>query len=179
MTSLRSRVVVALLLPVLGFSLLLLPGRETLAACRAGTPCIENFRATPFETVSFPKMDRTLLAVTEMRALRAALQADECGVAVALEGRHAVYLWQNPSLHIRTFSSECVFVTGNEFIRKLKALGKAQNVTVTLNASRGKGSHPTLYYASAFTVVRNPKDELKTGTFRAMCRQLGIKPNDL
>ena len=61
MTSLRSRVVVALLLPVLGFSLLVLPGRETLAACRPGTPCIENFRATPFETVSFPKMDWTLL----------------------------------------------------------------------------------------------------------------------
>ena len=61
MTPLRSRVVVALLLPVLGFSLLVLPGRETLAACRPGTPCIENFRATPFETVGFPQMDWTLL----------------------------------------------------------------------------------------------------------------------
>ena len=30
-----------------------------------------------------------------------------------------------------------------------------------------------------FTVVRNPKDELKTGTLRAMCAQLGIKPTDL
>jgi mRNA interferase HicA len=70
-------------------------------------------------------------------------------------------------------------MTGNDFIRKLKALGKAQRVAVSLNAARGKGSHQTLYFGAAFTVVRNPKDELKTGTFHAMCKQLGIKPSDL
>ena len=37
----------------------------------------------------------------------------------------------------------------------------------------------TLYFGAVFTVVRNPKDELKTGTLRAMCAQLGIKPTDL
>ncbi len=68
---------------------------------------------------------------------------------------------------------------GNEFIRKVKSLGKARGVSVTLNASRGKGSHQTLYYGSAFTIVRNPKDELKTGTFHAMCNQLGINAGDL
>jgi mRNA interferase HicA len=45
--------------------------------------------------------------------------------------------------------------------------------------SRGKGSHQTLYYGAAFTNVRNPKYELKTGTFHAMCSQLGIRPSDL
>jgi len=60
-------------------------------------------------------------------------------------------------------------MTGNEFIRKAKALGKRSGISVTLNASRGKGSHQTLYYGTAFTVVRNPKDELKTGTLHAMC----------
>ena len=64
-------------------------------------------------------------------------------------------------------------------MRKVKALGKKRRVTVSLDASRGKGSHRTLYYGSAFTVIRNLKDELKTGTFHAMCSQLGIKPNDL
>jgi len=58
---------------------------------------------------------------------------------------------------------------GNEFIRKVKAQGKQRGIVVTLNASRGKGSHQTLYYGTAFTVVRNPKDELKTGTLHAMC----------
>lgn len=70
-------------------------------------------------------------------------------------------------------------MTGNEFIRKVKMFGKQCNVAVKLDASRGKGSHQTLYFGGAFTVVRNPKDELKTGTLHAMCSQLGIKPNDL
>jgi mRNA interferase HicA len=70
-------------------------------------------------------------------------------------------------------------MTGNEFIRKVKVLGKSRGVTVVLNASRGKGSHQTLYFGSTFTIVRNPKDELKTGTSHAMCSQLGIEPGDL
>lgn len=70
-------------------------------------------------------------------------------------------------------------MTGHEFIRKVKALGKQRGLTVLLNASRGKGSHQTLYFGAAFTVVRNPKDELKTGTLNAMCSQLGIKVSDL
>ena len=70
-------------------------------------------------------------------------------------------------------------MNGNEFIRKLKAFGKKQGIAVMLNASRGKGSHQTLYFGTAFTIIRNPKDELKTGTLHAMCSQLGIKPNEL
>jgi mRNA interferase HicA len=69
--------------------------------------------------------------------------------------------------------------TGNEFMRKLKVLGKTRRVVVRLDASRGKGSHQTLYFGAAFTTIRNPKDELKTGTFHAMCTQLGIKASDL
>jgi mRNA interferase HicA len=80
---------------------------------------------------------------------------------------------------MRTFSSDNAAMTGNEFIRKVKALGKVRKVTVVLNASRGKGSHQTFYFGTNFTVVRNPKDELKTGTFHAMCAQLGIKAGDL
>ena len=70
-------------------------------------------------------------------------------------------------------------MTGHEFIRKLKALAKARQVAVRLDSSRGKGSHQTLYFGSAFAIIRNSKDELKTGTFHAMCAQLGIKAIDL
>ena len=70
-------------------------------------------------------------------------------------------------------------MTGNELIRKIKALGRERGIVVRLDASRRKGSHQTLYFGSAFTVIRNPKDELKTGTFHAMCAQLGIKAIDL
>jgi mRNA interferase HicA len=80
---------------------------------------------------------------------------------------------------LRTFLTDNGLMTGNEFVRKVKALARRRGVTVTLNASRGKGSHRTLYYGSAFTVIRDLKDELKTGTFHAMCSQLGITSNDL
>lgn len=70
-------------------------------------------------------------------------------------------------------------MTGGEFVRKVKALGRARRIPVSLNAARGKCSHQTLYFGGAFTVVRNLKDELKTGTLHAMCSQLGIKVEDL
>lgn len=79
----------------------------------------------------------------------------------------------------RTVSTDNACMTGNEFLRRVKALGKRRGIAVTLNAARGKGSHQTLYYGSAFTVVRNPKDELKTGTLHGMCSQIGIKVSDL
>ncbi len=50
---------------------------------------------------------------------------------------------------------------------------------MSINAARGKGSHQTVYFGAAFTILRNPKDELKTGTLHAMCTQLGIKVSDL
>ena len=61
----------------------------------------------------------------------------------------------------------------------MRTLGKCRGVAVRLDASRGKGSHQTLYFGRRFTVVRNPKDELKDGTFHGMCIQLDIKPADL
>jgi mRNA interferase HicA len=70
-------------------------------------------------------------------------------------------------------------MTGNEFIRRVRVLAKQRGVPMMLNASRGKGSHQTLYYGTAFTIVRNPKDELKTGTLHGMCAQFGIKTSDL
>lgn len=70
-------------------------------------------------------------------------------------------------------------MTGNEFLRRLRALGRVRGVGVRLDAARGKGSHQTLYFGTAFTILRDPKDELKTGTLHAMCKQLGIKMIDL
>jgi mRNA interferase HicA len=55
-------------------------------------------------------------------------------------------------------------MTGNEFIRKIRSLGRKRGVKVAFVPERGKGSHGTLYYGEKLTIVRNPKDELKTGT---------------
>ena len=70
-------------------------------------------------------------------------------------------------------------MTGNEFIRKVKKLGKERGVTVQFVARRGKGSHGTLFYGTQFTIVPNPKNELKTGTLHAMLTQLGLKGEEL
>ena len=50
---------------------------------------------------------------------------------------------------------------------------------VVFVARRGKGSHGTLYYGNRFTIVRNPKDELKKGTLHAMLVQLDLRFEDL
>jgi mRNA interferase HicA len=68
---------------------------------------------------------------------------------------------------------------GIEFIRKIKKLGRNKSITVVFVPRRGKGSHGTLFYGEKFTIVRNPKDELKTGTVHGMLDQLGLKLSDI
>ena len=63
---------------------------------------------------------------------------------------------------------------GSEFLRKVQALARQTGTDVTFTPQRGKGSHGTLYYGGRRTVLRNIKDELKTGTLHAMLKQLGI-----
>jgi len=58
-------------------------------------------------------------------------------------------------------------------------LPKSGGLFFQLDAARGKGSHVTLYFGDKLTIVRNPKDELKTGTYHAMLKQLGVDPEEL
>ena len=58
-------------------------------------------------------------------------------------------------------------------------LGRKRGVRVIVDERRGKGSHVTLWFGDRFTVVRNPKDELKTGTLHEMLKQIGITLSDL
>jgi len=75
--------------------------------------------------------------------------------------------------------SDKFFMTGSEFIRKVKKLGQKKGIPVRFIARRGKGSHGTLFYGSRFTIVRNRKDELKKGTLHAMLDQLGVNLDDV
>lgn len=68
---------------------------------------------------------------------------------------------------------------GSEFLKKIKSLGKEKGIRVELIEARGKGSHATLLYGDRFTIIRNLKDELKTGTYNAMLKQLGINKKEL
>jgi mRNA interferase HicA len=70
-------------------------------------------------------------------------------------------------------------VKGSEFVRRIRKIARKRGVTVDFIPARGKGSHGTLYFGGQFTVVRDLKDELKTGTFHAMLQQLGLTLQDL
>jgi mRNA interferase HicA len=69
-------------------------------------------------------------------------------------------------------------VRGSEFIRKVVRIGHERKVSVEFMPERGKGSHGTLCFGEKRTTVPNPKRELKTGTLRAILKQLGIDPED-
>ena len=68
---------------------------------------------------------------------------------------------------------------GSEFLKKLKALAERKGWSYEWRADEGKGSHGALYVNGQKTIVRNLKDELKTGTMHEMLKQLGIKESDL
>jgi mRNA interferase HicA len=68
---------------------------------------------------------------------------------------------------------------GAELVRRLRKLGRQREVAVEFVPERGKGSHGTLYFGERLTVIRNLKDEIKTGTLHAMLKQLGLTLQDL
>jgi mRNA interferase HicA len=64
-------------------------------------------------------------------------------------------------------------------IRRVQRYAKARGLPCEWHPDLGKGSHGVLILGERRTVVRNPKDELKTGTFRAMLKQLGLSRGDI
>ncbi len=68
---------------------------------------------------------------------------------------------------------------GSEFLKKLKQLARKRAWDFEWRPDRGNGSHGMLALNGRKTVVRNLKDELKTGTYHAMLKQLGIDETDL
>ena len=70
-------------------------------------------------------------------------------------------------------------MNGREFITRVRKLARRTGLAVRFDRTRGKGSHGTLYRGDRFTVVKDRRKPLKAGTFRSMCKQLGIDPKDL
>jgi mRNA interferase HicA len=70
-------------------------------------------------------------------------------------------------------------VKGVEFLRKAKAIAHRRNLEFRWTAERGVGSHGTLYLGDRFAVVKDLKKELGPGLLAAMCKQLGIRKEDL
>ena len=70
-------------------------------------------------------------------------------------------------------------VRGGEFLRKVHDLARRKDMRYAFVPAKGKGSHGTVYFGSAFTIVKDRKKELGVGLLRAMCRDLGIDPREL
>ena len=68
---------------------------------------------------------------------------------------------------------------GSEFLKRIQKLAKANAVACSWQPDMGKGSHGVLKYGDMRTTVRNLKDELKTGTYHGMLKQLGLTDKDL
>lgn len=67
----------------------------------------------------------------------------------------------------------------NEFIRRVQHYTRLQDIPCEWHPELGKGSHGVLLLGSRRTVVRNPKDELKSGSLHAMLNQLGLSKGDI
>ena len=70
-------------------------------------------------------------------------------------------------------------VNGNEFERKIRALGRARGVFVGFDAGHGKGSHGRLYFGGRVTTLKDRKKEIGPGLLKAMLEQLGLTKQDL
>jgi len=69
-------------------------------------------------------------------------------------------------------------MTGAEFIRTLRKLGRQRGIEVRFVTWRGKGSHGTLYWGDRKTIVKDRRKELSRGLLADMLRQLGLDPRD-
>ena len=70
-------------------------------------------------------------------------------------------------------------VKGGEFLRCVKAFANRRCLTFEWLAERGAGTHGTLYVGKRFTVVKSLKKDIGPGLLVAMCKQLGIRKEDL
>jgi hypothetical protein len=70
-------------------------------------------------------------------------------------------------------------VTGHEFERRIRKLGRSRGVAVSFDRGPGKGSHGRLYYGDQFTTLKDRKKEIGPSLLGAMLHQRGLARRDL
>ena len=70
-------------------------------------------------------------------------------------------------------------MTGQEFLKRLRRLGKANGVRVHHDGKPGKGSHGRVYYGAAFTTMKEPTKEIGPGLLKKMLADLGLGKDEL
>ena len=69
-------------------------------------------------------------------------------------------------------------MTGREFLRTVKRLGRSRGIAVRFDQRHGKGSHGTLYYGDRKTTVKDLRKEIGGLLLRDMLGQLGPSRRD-
>ena len=70
-------------------------------------------------------------------------------------------------------------MTGNEFLNRVTHYASRHGLAINFDPGRGKGSHGRLYLGSRETAVKDRRKEIGKGLLSKMCRDLGIKVQDL
>lgn len=70
-------------------------------------------------------------------------------------------------------------MTGDDFVRRVRRLGRERGTGVRFEGRMGKGSHGRLYFGERFATVKDLRKELSVGLLKAMLRQLGLRRTDL
>ena len=70
-------------------------------------------------------------------------------------------------------------MTGHEFERRIRRLGRSRGVAVSFEGGSGKGSHGRLYYGNRFTTLKDRSKEIGPSLLTAMLHQLGLTRRDL
>lgn len=63
---------------------------------------------------------------------------------------------------------------GAEFLRRIRKLARRRGIPFEWRPERGKGSHGVLILGERRTVVPDLRAELKSGTYHALLKQLGL-----
>ena len=66
-------------------------------------------------------------------------------------------------------------MTGAEFLRRVRKVGRRHNIEVRFETRPGKGSHGRLYYDNHFTTVKDRKKEIGPGLLQKMLNDLGLR----
>ncbi|MBI3441184.1 MAG: hypothetical protein HY052_05200 [Proteobacteria bacterium] len=67
----------------------------------------------------------------------------------------------------------------DEFVSKARKYAKKNNLFFSLDVGHGKGSHGRIYVGDQFTAIVGQNKTINKGLFHAMCKQLGIDPQEL
>ena len=70
-------------------------------------------------------------------------------------------------------------MTGDEFVRRVRRLGRERGIPTRFDPRRGKGSHGRVYLGDRFTTVKNRRKEISSGLLAAMLRQLRLSREDI